>query len=605
MSVEQSKSTLRKIRILLTRREKFKMLVALAVVLFAGLFQVFSVGSILPYVALLSNPGLIRTNRWLHWFYVALGFNSTHSFLIFSGIMTLTALFLANFSYLASYWVNTRVSWSIQHGLALRLFQRYLTAPYLLILRRSPADLKKNILQETEQFSGGVLQASLQLVSASVTVVLIVGLLAAVNPALTLIIGGVAGGSFALTYLAIQRKIRSAGDLRFHSNTGRYKAVDEGLGGQKELRVLGRTDAPLRQFRASSLSYTRSLATSAVLGFTPRYLIEVLGFGSILAMVVYLMSRQADIRSAIPIIGLFAYGGYRLLPAMNMVYINLIVLRFNSVVIATLSDEAAVPDAPESMVGWPHDCAAISFELQMEVKDVHFRYDKGRPPALSGVSITVPYKHFVGIAGSTGSGKTTLVDVILGLLPLQTGKIFVDGVEITPSNLRAWQNLIGYVPQDIYLADDTIARNIAFGVPPQELDMTRVRLASEMAQIKHFIEEELPEGYETPVGDRGVRLSGGQRQRIGIARALYHEPEVLILDEATSMLDGMTERDFMQAIEGLSHRVTLIVVAHRLTTLAKADCIYLLEDGRIESEGTFDNLLQRSERFSTMAQAVR
>lgn len=596
---------LKAIRTLLTRREKFKALIALAAVLFAGLFQVFGVGSILPFVAILNNPTLIRTNHWLHWAYTTLGFTSTHHFLIFCGAGTMAALFLSNFSFLATSWINTRVAWSIQHGLASRLFKLYMTAPYTVILRRSAADLKKNILEETGQFSGGVIQTCLQLISASVTIFFITGLLIAVNPTLTLIIGGIAGGSFALTYLGIQKKACNIGSLRFHSNTGRHKAVEEGLGGQKELRILGRTQAPLEQFQTNSLSFTRSLATSSILGFTPRYLIEVLGFGSILAVVIYLMASHADIRTAIPLVSLFAYGGYRLLPAMNGVYTNLVSLRFNSVVITTLPHEmTSLQDSTQKATTCTNN-ERLRFKQQLEVRDIHFAYSKDRPPALNGASITVPCNHFIGIAGSTGSGKTTLADIILGLLPPQKGQILVDGVAITSANLRSWQNLIGYVPQDIYLADDTIAQNIAFGIPHERVDMEAVRVAAQRAQLSQFIEQKLPEGYETLVGDRGVRLSGGQRQRIGIARALYHNPAVLVLDEATSMLDGQTERAFMQAIEELSHRVTLIVIAHRLTTLAKADCIYLLEDGRIENAGPFQSLLQSSKRFSLMVQGTR
>ena len=357
--------------------------------------------------------------------------------------------------------------------------------------------------------------------------------------------------------------------------------------------------------RHNSLSFTRSLAKNAVLGFTPRYMIEVLGFGSILVIVLYLMATRSDIQNAIPLIGLFAYGGYRLLPAMNQAYTSMITLRFNAVVVKTLPHEMATMKELTGRASTEGDGQRMPFKNRLEVKDVHFGYSEDRAPALNGVSLAVPYKHFIGIAGSTGSGKTTLADVILGLLPPQKGEILVDGVPVTQDNLRAWQNLIGYVPQDIYLADDTIAHNIAFGIPAKKVDMEAVRAAAEKAQIKQFIEESLPEGYETLVGDRGVRLSGGQRQRIGIARALYHNPEVLILDEATSMLDGQTEHAFMKAIEDLSHKVTLIVIAHRLTTLAKADCIYLLEEGRIEASGTFEELASKSERFRAMVQGAR
>jgi ATP-binding cassette subfamily C protein len=575
---------------------------------FTGLLQLFGVGSILPFVALLSNSDLVEKNHWLHGAYVFFGFTSVHRFLIGCGVLALAALLIANLGFVLTQWINVRVSWSIQHGIATRLFERYLRAPYVLLLRRSPADLKKNILEESQTVGGGVVQSLLQLAAAGFTVLVLTCLLLLVNPLLTLLIGGLVGGGFGLVYLLVRRSLQRMGDSRFDANTARYKAVDEGLGGLKELRVLGRSGGVLGQFSGASLRFVSQLSDQALISQLPRYLIEVFGFGGILLVVIYMMARQSDIRNAIPLISLFAFAGYRMLPAANQAYTCITNLRFFGVAVRTVAQEMRrAYDGPSSapFVG-SHGGAPerLPFSHAVEVKNLHFAYSPERPAALLDVSLTVPYKSFVGIVGATGSGKTTLADVILGLLPPQAGELIVDGELLTAANLRAWQNTVGYVPQDIYLADDTIAHNIAFGVPPEKIDMEAVRRAAQMAQIHMFIEAKLPDGYETLVGDRGVRLSGGQRQRIGIARALYHNPEVLILDEATSMLDGRTEADLMQAIEALSHRLTLLVIAHRLTTVAQADRIYLLEEGRLEATGTYAELMQTSERFRKMAGSV-
>ena len=597
-------SLFKALRQLLIRREKYNVLLALVTVLFTGILQLGGVGSILPFVALLAKPEMVESNQYLHWAYTALGFTSVHRFLIACGIFSFVALLCANLGYVFTQWVNVRVSWSIQHGLATRLFERYLHAPYVLLLRRSPADLKKNILEESQWVANGVLQYLLQLCTSAFTLLILAALLLAVNPLLSLLIGGLVGGGFGLVYLLVNRKLKRMGDSRFDANTARYKAVDEGLGGLKELRILGRSSGPLRQFSDASHSFVAQLSDQALVSQLPRYLIEVLGFGGILLVVVYLLAQKADLRDAIPLISLFAFAGYRMLPAANQAYQAFVGIRFYAVSAHRLAQEAATFRSSASGGRAPSPAqapACLTFAHSLEVRRLSFTYTPDRPPALQGISLTIQFRSFVGIVGVTGSGKTTLADVLLGLLPPDEGQVLVDGIALTPANLRVWQDLVGYVPQDIYLADDTIERNIAFGLPKETTDRQTVRRAAAMAQIADFIEKELPDGYGTLVGDRGVRLSGGQRQRIGIARALYHGPQVLILDEATSMLDGTTEAAFMQAIDALSHQLTLVVIAHRLTTVRKADKLYLLHKGKLEGEGSYDELLGQSDRFRKMA----
>jgi ABC-type multidrug transport system fused ATPase/permease subunit len=294
------------------------------------------------------------------------------------------------------------------------------------------------------------------------------------------------------------------------------------------------------------------------------------------------------------------------MPAVQAVYQNVSQLRFSEAALEALcSDFASLQiEAPADLENERARTHRLPLERALELRDVSYHYPKATRPALHHVSLTIPVFSTVAIVGSTGSGKTTLVDLVLGLLRPSEGLILADGVEITDQRVRLWQRSVGYVPQHIFLADETIAGNIAFGLAPRHIDLAAVERAATIANLHEFVVSELPDGYQTKVGERGVRLSGGQRQRIGIARALYHDPDVLVLDEATSALDNLTEQAVMEAVHRLSNRKTIIIIAHRLTTVRRCDCIHLLEQGQLVASGTFQDLMARSDRFRAMAEAV-
>jgi ABC-type multidrug transport system fused ATPase/permease subunit len=361
----------------------------------------------------------------------------------------------------------------------------------------------------------------------------------------------------------------------------------------------------MRRYTRAADTLTNTLATQSVLRTLPRYFIEAIGLGSMLVVVLFLLAKQADIRATIPLISVFAFGSYRMLPAMQGVYSNTMALRFYAPVAESMEGELRVVagskrhDAEEAT-----EDEALTFRKQIELVNLGFGFSEARGRVLNGISLTIPAGGFVGFAGETGAGKSTLADVILGLVPPDTGEIRLDGSILEGRLTARWQRILGYVPQDIFLADDTIENNIAFGLPPDRVDKDAVREAARLAQIDVFINDELPDGYETVVGERGVRLSGGQRQRIGIARALYHRPDVLVMDEATSMLDGETEARVFSAVEKLAGEMTLIVIAHRLTTIRRADTIYLLDKGSIAAQGSYDELMMNSQQFRNMAQSL-
>lgn len=336
----------------------------------------------------------------------------------------------------------------------------------------------------------------------------------------------------------------------------------------------------------------------------PRNAFEIVVQGGLLiVLMVLLIWSGHDLPSIVPMLGLYAFAGLRLLPALQEIYVNLTKISFCHAALDRLSSDLALAEPPVDPRKF-RQTERLPLRRQLELRGVSYAYPNATRPALADISICIEARTTVGFVGATGAGKTTLVDVILGLLEPQDGEVLVDGTSIHPDQVRAWQRSIGYVPQNIFLADDTVAGNIAFGVSPQRIDLAAVERAAKCAELHDFVVDGLPDGYQTMIGERGIRLSGGQRQRIGIARALYHDPDVLIFDEATSALDNLTERAVMDAIHKLTHVKTILVIAHRLSTVRPCDRIFLLDRGRFKAAGTFSELLEQDAGFQRLATAA-
>jgi ABC-type multidrug transport system fused ATPase/permease subunit len=396
--------------------------------------------------------------------------------------------------------------------------------------------------------------------------------------------------------MTVRAKQRQFGRARVTANQERFKVTGEAFGGIKDVKVLGREDAFASRFAPASWTFSKATASNAVLTQLPRYLFETIAFGGIVVIVLFYLQAGEGLAQILPTISLYAFAGYRLMPELQQLFSGVAAIRFN---------RAALDDLTEDMHRFALDASApdsrpLPFADAVRFDDVTFQYDGADRPALDGVSLTVPRNQTIGLVGASGSGKTTLVDLLLGLYTPDAGRILVDETPLTAETLGGWRRQVGYVPQHIFLCDDTIANNVAFGVPPSEVDRTRIERATQIAHLHDFVQT-LADGYETVVGERGVRLSGGQRQRIGIARALYHDPDVLVMDEATSALDGATESAVMEAIHDLTGRKTIVLIAHRLSTVESSDRIYLLDRGRVAAAGTYDALTETSAAFRAMA----
>ena len=511
-------------------------------------------------------------------------------------IVFLLLVFSLTFKAFTTY-VQARFVLMCEYSIGRRLVEGYLHQPYSWFLGRHSAELGKTILSEVGLVIGLGLFQLMELLAKGIVTITLITLLIIVDPKLALIVGFTLAGMYLLIFYLVQGYLKRIGNKRLKNNELRFTTISEAFGAAKEVKVGGLEQTYIKSFSDSAKIFARTQASSQVVSQLPRYILEAIGFGGILLIILYIMSQTGNFNTALPIISLYVFAGYRLLPALQQIYYAFTQLTFVSPSIVKLtSDIKNLKPFNENQ-----DKGVLSLNKTITLKNIYYEYPNASRTALKNINLSISSKSTVGLVGETGSGKTTTVDIILGLLEPQKGTLEVDGKVITKQNSRSWQRSIGYVPQHIYLSDDTVAANIAFGVEPQDINLAAVEKAAKIANLHKFLIEELPKQYQTTIGERGIRLSGGQRQRIGIARALYHNPNILILDEATSALDSQTEKAVMDAVNNLRKDITIIIIAHRLATIKKCDKVFLLEKGQIKNEGTFEELKNIDEKFSKTA----
>jgi ABC-type multidrug transport system fused ATPase/permease subunit len=575
-----------------------------ALVLVMAVVEVLGVASLMPFVALLATPTILETNAYLAAVFRFLGFGSRDDFLIFVGSVTLVLLVGSVALRAVTLWIQLKFVNMQTHAVASRLVGLYLRQPYEWFLNNRSSDLGATVLGEVTHVLQGVAYPVMLLFANSVVALLLTGLLVAVEPFLAAIVMVVLGGAYLGAFLLGKKYLERIGDVRVQSNRERHKAIYEAFGGIKDIKVAGMEANFQERFSVPSQRMARSGLSSAFVSEMPSFVMQALVFGGMMLVMIYLIVSHGGLQEALPIISLYAFAGYRLMPTLQLAYRNLATIRYTKSVLDTLhrdfTELGRAPALPAVTHKGNMDVTPIGLRRSLELRNLSFRYAGSEQPVLKDLCLTVPAFSTIALVGSTGSGKTTAVDVILGLLKPTSGQLLVDDLLITEETIRTWRRSIGYVPQSIFLADDSVAANIALGIAPDRIDRQAVERAARIANLHDFITKELPEGYETLVGERGVRLSGGQRQRIGIARALYHDPELLIFDEATSALDGITELAVMDAVYNLGRHKTIIMIAHRLSTVRGCDRIHLLENGSIVAAGTYDELLATSEVFRAM-----
>ncbi len=596
--------TYRLILEVLTRAQRRRFALLIGLMLVMGVTDLAGVALILPFLAVLSNPAAITNRPALAWLNDWLGFGTTFAFLQFLGVLVFVLVMVGIAVKAVTFYQVNHFARETALTLGLSRLRRYLSRPYDWFLMRHSADLGKSVLQEINEIVIGSISPAVRVIANAILLAALSGLLLYVEPVGALIIGCLLGLGFGLIYLRIGRSLTTMGLDRRRANTERHQVTGEVLGGIKEVKMLGLEDAYLRRFIDPSRRVARYQATISLIGEMPRYALEALSFGGMLLVTLWLMwTRAGDVHEVVPVIGAFAFAGLKLMPVVQMLFRDFALMRFGKPALEALRDDldgdasAALP--PDRDAGGP----TIPLRHELRLEGVTYRYPGTETDVLHGLDVAIAAGSAVGFVGTTGAGKTTAMDIVLGLIAPREGTLTVDGTVIDAANLRDWQRGIGFVPQTIHLIDDTIAANIARGIPAAEIDHDQVRECARLASLTGFVEG-LPLGFETTVGDAGVRISGGQRQRIGIARALYRDPQILVFDEATSALDTVTERAVMEAVGALRGERTVLMVSHRLSTVAKCDTIFLLDHGRLADAGSQAELVARSAAFRTLLAAA-
>jgi ABC-type multidrug transport system fused ATPase/permease subunit len=584
---------------LLNKREKKHLVFVLLAIIFMGFIELAGVGSISPFISLITDPDIIQTNAYLNKAYVYFGFSSFRDFILAFGTAVIVILALSNISLAFISFVINFYSGRRCHSIAMRLYEKYLCQPYLFFLNVNTADLSKNILNDVQTYIHSILVVFLQLISNAVSALFIILLLVIINPLVALCISFVLALSYLVIFSFIRNYLHRKGRERDGYNFLKYKYINESFAGIKEIKILNKEDVFLNLFAEPSKKFAMSDAKSDTISELPKYLLETIAFGGILGTILVLFRSGLVMENYLPLMGIYIFGAYRLLPALQKIFKGMSNIRYYFQIVNNLNKDLNILPDGESLSGG--NIARLPFSKSICLENIVFRYPNTSHDIINKQSLKIASNSSVALVGPTGCGKTTFIDIILGLLEPQGGKIVIDNAEVNNKNRRGWQKNIGYVPQSIFLTDDTIRNNIAFGIAPDMIDDDALIRAAKLANIHDFVVNELEKGYDTIVGERGIRLSGGQKQRIGIARAVYHDPAVLILDEATSALDSITENVIIDAINNLNHKKTIVMIAHRLTTVKNCDIIYLMENGVIVDAGNYDELYNKNGAFKKMA----
>ncbi len=589
---------------LFNRREKLQLLALLLLMMVGALLETFVVGIIYPFISILKRPEVIHEHKVLQRIYEVMSVMSTNGFIIWAAVGLIMVYVFKNSYVIFLAYVQSRFIYNKQAVFSRRLFTSYLYKPYTFHLQRNTAELIYKINDSVSKLFGGFLFFSLMFVIEIMTTAFILGILILMKPLPTILTGLALVIIIIVFYRVFRQKMGELGKTRQLHGEQMIQWVNQGLGGIKEVKILGREDFFIREYEKNSLLYAGAERNFQVINQLPRSFLETACIVGMLLVVVLTMGRNGEFQTIIPTLSLFAVAAFRILPAMGRIFNAATQIRYHSFSLDAVCNDMALLDKTVNLKTSPASSSekVICFDTAIEIKDVYYQYPNAKKSVLNGISLTIPKQYSVGLVGPSGAGKTTIIDVIVGLLMPTQGEVLIDGKGIK-DNLINWQRMIGYIPQNIYLSDDTVRRNIAFGLAGEKIDEEQVWSVLASAQLEKFIKS-LPEGLDTFIGERGIRLSGGQRQRIGIARALYHNPEVLIMDEGTASLDNETEWEIMQAVRNLSGTKTIIIVAHRLGTVKSCDRLYFIRDGEVIDYGRYEELFDKSQEFKAMVMAT-
>lgn len=579
------------------RQRQFLLLLALMVA--SAVAEVISLGAILPFLGILAAPDVAFRHPLIAAIARAFGWTSAGELVLPLTIVFAATAVLAGAVRMLLLWASTRFTFAAGADLSAQVYRRTLYQPYSAQVLRSSSEVISGITNKVGGTVLGVLLPLMTLLGSLLLLVAVTLALVAIDPLAALLASIGFGGAYGLISVFSRRRLNRNSRKVADEYTRVVKALQEGLGGIRDVLLDGNQAVYCGIYGRADQRLRRAQGENVFLAQSPRYAMEALGMVLIAALAYGLSKQAGGLVTALPVLGALALGAQRLLPALQQTFAAWASIAGSH---ASLGDTIELLDQPLPPEASQPDVPPLSFRHAIQFRDVRFRYHGDGPWVLDGFNLLVPKGARVGFVGGTGSGKSTAMDLLMALLTPTHGQVLVDDAPVSGSSVRGWQRIIAHVPQSIYLADTTVAENIAFGVPREAIDLQRVRRAAQQAQIAAFIESG-SEGYDAFVGERGIRLSGGQRQRIGIARALYKQAAVLVLDEATSALDNATEQSVMEAIEGLDRTLTILLIAHRLTTVRRCDTIVELERGRVVAQGSYDELIERSQSFRQLVRA--
>lgn len=584
---------------LLTPRQRKRYYSLQVLVCIMAFCEIIGIAAIAPFMALVGDINMLNRDNLIADIYRSSGISIPENFVFWSGVMVLFSLGISAAISMFATWRLSMFSVTVGTEIADRLYAHYLSKNWLFHASHNSAQLTQNVASETVRITNQIIRPLLE-INAKIGIILFISsglFIYDSNVALVGLLVFVI--AYAVLFKVVRKRLQNNGKNISKVSGQRYQLMNEGFGGIKDILLLNRQEDFITRFQKSGKVFSYSLGNNAAIAQVPRYFMELIAFGSMISLVLYLLTKhQGNLGLVLPVLSLYAMAGFKLLPAFQLVYTKLTQIKGAVAAFYAIQDDLRASQKNHSKAD--KELERMTLEKEIKLKDINFTYPGKSDPALKDFNITIPANSVIGLVGASGSGKSTAIDVLLGLISPKDGELIIDGNKIEHVNLRAWQNIIGFVPQSIFLSEGSIAENIAFGIPKEEIDYGQVEKSLTLAHLDSLIES-LENGLDTKVGERGVQLSGGQRQRIGIARALYHDADVLIFDEATSALDGITEKMIMEAIHDFSGQKTIVMIAHRLKTVQKCDQIFFIDQGKVVDQGTYKELIKKNDYFKRMA----
>ena len=573
------------------QRKRFYILQLLVILM--TIVEILGVASIIPFMALVGDMSQLQQDTFIAKFYQMSGINSESQFVFILGICVLIMLFISMVISVFTIWGLSMFANKIGTEIADRLYAHYLNQDWLFHASGSSAQLTKKIATETMRVTGAIL-VPLMYVNSKLVLSLLMSISIFIYDPKVAVIGlSIFAISYFLLFRGVRNRLNKNGIAISKVNEERFRLMNEGFGGIKDVLLMGRDADFINRFNKTGKTLAYSQGTNLALAQAPRYFVELLAFGSMILLILYLIaSHNGNLGMILPIISVYAIGTIKLLPAFQQIYSSIAIIKANIPAFESIQQDL-YDSLSAGEISIEVEESYLHPEKHISLEKVSFTYPNKQEPALNGLNISIPVNNVIGIVGPSGSGKSTLIDILLGLIEPDQGLLKIDNKIIDSKNCRSWQNTIGFVAQSIFLSEGSIAENIAFGIPNNEIDFKQVEYALKLAHLNDFVNN-LKQGIHTKVGERGIQLSGGQRQRIGIARALYHEAEVLVFDEATSSLDGITEKMIMEAIHQFSGKKTIILIAHRLKTVQKCDNLFFIDNGKVVDQGTYDEIIRKN-----------